>query len=331
MGEWSTVYGPVPSWRLGFSLGIDPLKPPKTCTFDCIYCQLGKTVKKVSKPEDVYPHVSTRKILKDLEKTLKKVDLKNVDYLTFSGTGEPTLNPNLGEVVDEVKRLINDKPIAILTNSSLLDRETVRRSLKKMDLVVAKLDAPNQKLFKKINRPSNGITLTSIIKGLKSLRKEYSGRLAIQIMFVKSTMGEKLNTEKEVVEGLTRIIEKVSPDEVYINIPTRPPSENHVTIPENQEIEKISKMFGERLNWIKVVSRMATSKTWKKMEKKVLEDLEKRIMETLKRRPCNLKDLTEIFGVPEKTLSLHLNSLVEKGKILALKYQGLTYYKLANL
>ena len=330
MKTWSTIYGPVYSWRLGVSLGIDPLKPPKTCTFNCIYCQLGKTIKKVSKPEDSPSYVSVEKIVKDLKETLKRVDIGNIDYLTFSGAGEPTLNPNLAKIVREIRRLVNDKPIAILTNSSLLDRETVRENLRKIDLVIAKLDAPNQKLLKRINRPSKGITLDSIIEGLKKFRKETNAKLAIQTMFIKSTAKNRsFNTEKNVVEGLVKIIEKISPDEVQINIPTRPPSESHIIPPKTQEMEKILRIFRVKLSGIKIVSRIDKIKEKKLTKKEISSDLEERIIETLKRRPCSLQDLTKVFGMPRKVLDFHLTKLVSIGKVSVLKYRGLTYYRLS--
>ena len=165
----STVYGPVPSWRFGRSLGVDVIGPPKKCTFNCIYCQLGKTKNHVSKPEMLKePLVILHEILSDLDDVLKRIDLKTVDIVTFSGSGEPTLNLDLGKIAEGVKAKIGTLPTAILTNSSLFYREDVRRNLSRFDLVVAKLDAGNDEAFRLINRPADReLCIEAVIDSIK--------------------------------------------------------------------------------------------------------------------------------------------------------------------
>lgn len=165
----STIYGPVLSWRLGRSLGIDVVPPPKTCTFDCVDRQLGRTLRKVSGP--VEGQVRREELLRDMRRTLDLLDPRSIDYVTFSGSGEPTLNLKLGDMIEDLRNLV-DKPVAVLTNSSLVDNEVVRRSLAKADLVVAKLDAPNQSLLEDINRPAKGILHKNIVDGLVKVRGE---------------------------------------------------------------------------------------------------------------------------------------------------------------
>ena len=173
------IYGIIPSWGLGKSLGIDLISRRKVCSFDCIYCQLGKTTEK-TKERRIF--VRTEKIKEEFEKIIDKVS-KDIDVITFSGTGEPTLALNISDTV-KIIREHTDIPIAILTNSSLLYLKNVRRELCSFDIVVAKLDAPDNYLLNKINRPVEGITFDKIFKSLKKFRKEFDGKFALQIMFL---------------------------------------------------------------------------------------------------------------------------------------------------
>ncbi|MFO7772384.1 MAG: radical SAM protein [Dehalococcoidia bacterium] len=201
------IYGPVASWRLGRSLGIDLLNTRgKVCTFDCVYCQLGKTKRFVVEPEEF---VSLEQLHREIE-SLKPID---ADYATFSGTGEPTLASNLGQAI-EMARAILDLPIAVLTNASLMSREDVRARLAYADVVVAKLDAPNEELFWLVNRPGSGLRFDLILAGMRRFRDSYRGKLALQIMFVQANEGY--------AEEIANLAQSISPDEVQINTPLRP-------------------------------------------------------------------------------------------------------------
>lgn len=229
------VYGPVSSWRLGRSLGIDLIcKPKKVCSFDCIYCQLGKTKRKTLERK-VY--VKTEKVLKDLEEVLPKI---KADVITFSGTGEPTLAKNLEEIIDFLRRKTS-LPLAILTNSTLFFDEEVQRALNKLDIVVAKLDASDENSFKKINRPAKGISFEKYLNGIKFFRKNYTGKFALQMMFIK----ENKNFAKE----MARIAKEIGPDEIQINTPLRPCAVKPLN---KEEIKKIKKIFNGFKNVISV-------------------------------------------------------------------------------
>ncbi len=207
MGVSSIIYGPVPSWRLGRSLGIDLLSTRgKTCSFDCIYCQLGKTVHPLTERKQF---VNLDKLAAELEK-VREIP---ADYATFSGIGEPTLASNLGEAIVLVKATLG-LPVAVLTNSSLMSQEDVRRDLSLADVVVAKVDAPHEKLFRKINRPIIRCTFAEILNALKLFGKEYQGKLAIQMMFVEENKGY--------APEMAGIAKQLLPDEVQINTPLRP-------------------------------------------------------------------------------------------------------------
>lgn len=203
----SILYGPVPSWRLGRSLGVDLVSTKgKTCSFDCIYCQLGRTVHPLVRRREF---VTMSQLAQELE-TVKNIA---VDYVTFSGVAEPTLASNLGQAIELVKSVLG-LPVAVLTNSSLMPGENVRRELSQADVVVAKVDAPNEELFRRINRPRVKFTLDEILRAIKLFKEEYRGKLALQMMFIEANKGY--------APEMARIAEELSPDEVQINTPLRP-------------------------------------------------------------------------------------------------------------
>lgn len=203
----SVIYGPVPSWRLGRSLGVDPVSSRgKTCSFDCIYCQLGRTKHPLTKRQNFIR-------AEQLVEELKGAEGLPLDYITFSGVAEPTLAANLAPLVRAVREQ-SAYPIAILTNSSLMVREDVRQDLALFDLVAAKVDAPNEALFQAINRPFVPYSLEEIVEGIRLFREEFMGRLALQMMFVKANKGY--------ASEMAEIARKIRPDEVQLNTPLRP-------------------------------------------------------------------------------------------------------------
>ena len=201
------IYGPVSSWRLGSSLGIDLLsQKEKVCSFDCLYCQLGKT-RALTIKRKLY--VPTKKVIAEI-KALPKV---HIDYITFSGRGEPTLAKNLGETIKAIKR-IRKEPIAVLTNASLVNRRDIREELSLADLVAVKLDADSEGFLKLMNQPAKKIEFADILNGIKQFRKKYRGKLALQIMF----MGEN----KKIAKNIVKLAKSIRPDEIQINTPKRP-------------------------------------------------------------------------------------------------------------
>jgi wyosine [tRNA(Phe)-imidazoG37] synthetase (radical SAM superfamily) len=200
------IYGPVASWRLGRSLGIDLLNTRrKVCSFDCVYCQLGQTSQFVVEPKEF---ISLEQLTSEIE-LLRPIE---ADYATFSGMGEPTLASNLGEAI-ELARSILDLPVAVLTNSSLMFRENVRQQLAHANVVVAKLDVPNANLFAKVNRPASGLRFDLIVDGMRRFRDTYRGKLALQVMFVQAN--------EDYAQEIAKLAHSVSPDEVQINTPLR--------------------------------------------------------------------------------------------------------------
>jgi wyosine [tRNA(Phe)-imidazoG37] synthetase (radical SAM superfamily) len=203
----SVVYGLVPSWRLGKSLGIDMISTDrKTCSFNCVYCQLGKTWNPLNQRKEFVP-------LDTLEKELVKINAANADYATFSGMGEPTLASNLGDAIKLAKSILK-LPVAVLTNSYLMDNEEVCNDLQQADIVIAKVDASREEVFQQINRPHGGNTLSNILNAIKSFRKRYKTKLALQMMFI--------DLNKNLAAEMAQIAMDIGPDEVQINTPLRP-------------------------------------------------------------------------------------------------------------
>jgi wyosine [tRNA(Phe)-imidazoG37] synthetase (radical SAM superfamily) len=203
----SIIYGPVSSWRLGRSLGIDLLNTQrKVCSFNCVYCQLGETRRFVVQPEQFVS-------LEQVAGEMRSVRQVAADYATFSGMGEPTLAGNLGEAI-ELARSILDLPVAVLTNSSLMFLEDVRQELARADTVVAKLDVPNEELLARVNRPAPGLHFGQITEGIRRFRDEYRGKLALQVMFIEAN--------KNYASEIAALARQLSPDEVQINTPLRP-------------------------------------------------------------------------------------------------------------
>lgn len=204
--DFKYIYGPVSSWRLGSSLGIDLLsQEDKVCNFDCVYCQLGATQR----------HTTERKVylpVGDILEELEKFPSVELDYITFSGRGEPSLAQNLGEMIKAVKSLRNI-PVAVLTNSSLLYREDVREEMFAADFVIAKLDACSPESLGEINNPAKDIEFVSLLEGIKGFKTQYQGKLALQAMFI--------DRNKDDIQKFAYLINYIKPDEVQINTPLR--------------------------------------------------------------------------------------------------------------
>jgi wyosine [tRNA(Phe)-imidazoG37] synthetase (radical SAM superfamily) len=234
--EFKYIYGPVPSWRLGSSLGVDLLsQKEKICNFDCLYCQLGP-IKEYTLERKNY--VSIKEVMAELA----ELSGANIDYITFSGRGEPTLAANLGQAIRAVK-LIRKEPIAVLTNSSLIGTGEIRQELALADFVVAKLDACSFKALQAINKPAKGVEFGGIVEGIKTFRKSYKGRLALQMMFT--------NNNKNDVNNLIPLVNYIKPDEVQVNTPLRACGIRALT---KEEILKVKNNFIAFCKGISVVS-----------------------------------------------------------------------------
>ena len=219
------IYGPVPSWRLGSSLGIDLLsQKEKICSYDCLYCQLGQSKTLMVTRQ---PYVPEDDIMKELDMLPHNI---SIDYLTLSGRGEPTLAKNLGDMIKLLKK-VRKEPVAVITNSSLIGRQDVREELSYADFVIAKLDACSQESFMKVNKPLPEMKFDNMVEGMEIFRKHFVGKMALQVMF----MQENIKYAGEIAE----IAKKISPDEVQINTPLRPCAIDPIGRKELSEIKNL--------------------------------------------------------------------------------------------
>lgn len=223
--KYKYIYGPVSSWRLGRSLGIDPISSfQKTCTFDCVYCQSGRTEVFSARREIFVP---TEALIRELN-SLPEV---SVDYVTFAGQGEPTLAKNLGGMIRAVKMIRKEK-VAVITNSSLINRKDVVEDLLLADLVEAKLDTSSAESCKVVNRPMPEILWEDMVEGLKAFRKVFKGCLTLQVMFMASN--------KASAAAIAQIAHQIAPNEIEINTPLRACAVKPLSI---EEIEEITAIF----------------------------------------------------------------------------------------
>jgi wyosine [tRNA(Phe)-imidazoG37] synthetase (radical SAM superfamily) len=218
------VYGPVPSRRLGQSLGIDTI-PLKTCNWNCVYCQLGRSKPLTNERKDYIP---LSEIISEVKRAISTHSSEEIDWITFVGSGEPTLHAGIGWLIKEVKKL-TDIPVAVITNGSLLFLQSVRKALHSADAVLPSFDAGTPELYRKINRPHPEITFERFLDGLIAFRCGYKGQLWVEVMLV-----QDLNDTEEALNDIAKGLEQIQPDEVHINMPVRPPAEVWVK-PTNEE------------------------------------------------------------------------------------------------
>jgi wyosine [tRNA(Phe)-imidazoG37] synthetase (radical SAM superfamily) len=234
-GKMKYVFGPVPSRRLGQSLGIDPI-PLKTCNWNCVYCQLGRT-RPVTNRRDNY--IPVNEILSQVKESLTDHRQGEIDWVTIVGSGEPTLNRDIGWLIREIK-LLTDIPVAMITNGSLLYQPEVRHELAVVDAVLPTLDAGSQELYRQINRPHPECTHKRLIDGLSAFRDQFSGMLWLEVMLVRN-----LNDTKEALERISAILHQIHPDKVHINLPTRVPAETWVQPPDEEGIMRALAILGD--------------------------------------------------------------------------------------
>ncbi len=301
------IYGPVPSRRLGFSLGIDII-PSKTCTLDCIYCQLGPTSDKTLERSQYF---SPREILAQVKNKISSG--QRVDYITFSGSGEPTLNTNLGMLIREIKKFATI-PVAVLTNGTLFSQKDVRKALTAADLVVPSLDAASQDIFEKTNRPCSPLKIEEIIEGLRTFRREYKGIIWLEIMLVKG-----VNDSPDHIQKLKEAVSRINPDKVQLNTVIRPPAERTARPLSPEELEKIKKVFGQNCEIIAEFD--------KKAQESFAENLELAILAMVQRRPVTLTDISASLGRHKNEILKYLNLLIEQGKVQPVVHKDLTYFE----
>ena len=301
----NSIFGPVPSRRLGRSLGIDVI-PPKTCSFDCIYCESGPTTRLSVKKEYF---VDPSEVLAELD-AFFRLHPDAADVLTFSGAGEPTLYAGLGELIHAVKKAYPRLPSIVLTNGSLLWDPDVRRSLLKADRVVPSLDAVSAAVFRKINRPHPSLDPLRIIEGIRAFRKEYKGQLHVEIALVSG-----MNDSEEELSTLAGAVESIRPEKVELNTVARPPA-----IPGTRGLSDA------RMQWAASFFRSLNAEIvgvfQSDEQARGEEQIALRIVETVERRPCAVPELAASLGVSEKAVEQEAQRLVQQGKLRKVQFDG---------
>lgn len=301
------IFGPVLSRRLGFSLGVD-LVPFKTCSLDCIYCQLGRTTHKTLERKS---YVSLERVIPELNDALKQ-DQK-IDYITLSGSGEPTLHLDLGSIITAIKE-ITDIPVAVLTNGTLLHFERVRDELMAADLVVPSLDAVTQDVFCKINNPHPDIHVSQMISGLKRLREVFLKEIWLEIMLVKG-----VNDFPDEIKKLKDVVSSIAFDKVQLNTTVRPAADKTIEPLANEELASIKEWLGERCEVIA---------GFRENQHTIGTNIPEKIMGIIGRRPLNLYEISDSLGLPKERTTKHLTLLEQQGRIESLAYGSELYYQL---
>lgn len=307
------LFGPVPSRRLGMSLGID-LIPKKVCSLDCVYCEVGKTTKLTT---DRLEYVKYDKVTDELREYMSSNP--KIDYITFSGSGEPTLNSRIGDVIHFVKDNYPHVKTAVLTNGTLLSDKNLRKELLKADVILPSLDAAGQEAFEKINRPAAGIFLQDYIQGIIDLRKEYKGKIWLEVLFLKG-----YNDSEDELIRLKEAIEKIKPDSIQLNTLDRPGTVEGLIALTKEELQHIIDFWGfENVEIIaSQIERTAISS--------YRNDVESAIMETIARRPCTLDDLHRLLGIHVNEINKYLGTLETEGKITTHSLERGVFYELKH-
>ncbi len=294
-------YGPVFSRRLGFSLGVD-LSPRKRCSFDCVYCQIGKTSVKTLRR---FRRVDLSQLKKEVTSIFSRE--RSLDYITLAGSGEPTLHKDLDKIISLLKKTRpKGARICVITNSSLLYRKEVRRELLGADVIIPSLDVVTPALFKKINRPVPSLTVKKMIDGLISLREEFKGEICLEIMLLSG-----INDTVSEAKKIKKVIERIAPDKIQINVPVRPPSDS-VRIPSRTAVNRFARTLAEGVEIIRQHSVPS-------MRQNIAHKIERGVIDILRRRPVTRAELVSSFGLDLAEVNRAVDALIRKRKIKEVK------------
>ncbi len=310
MEKYKHIFGPVPSRRLGMSLGVD-LVPHKVCTMDCVYCECGKTTKLTLNRKE---YVLFKNVKTELEDFFSKNP--NPDYITFSGAGEPTLNSKIGEVLKFIKNFKPEIPVAVLTNGSLFWDKQVRDEIMNADIVLPSLDAAIKEDFIKINKPEENLCIEKYVEGLIQFSKEFKGKIWLEILFIPD-----YNDSLENINKLKEIILEINPEKVQLNTLDRPGTVNEIRAATHSELNRII------TTWNLPNVEIIAAPPHRKDIKSYRTDTENVILETISRRPCTLDDLSKILGLHVNEVNKYLSVLETENKIFHVKQQRGFFYK----
>ncbi len=295
--HYKYLFGPVPSRRLGISLGVD-LVPHKTCSLNCIYCECGRTTKLTIERKEYVP---TEIVLAELKDFL--APNPKLDYITFSGAGEPTLHSGIGEIVKFIKTNFPDYKIALLTNGTLFYQPALIEDVCKIDLILPSLDAASDLIFKKLNRPFHHLKIDKIIEGLIQLRKNFSGQIWLEVFIVPG-----LNDTDDEIAQLKSTIQRINPDRVQLNTLDRPGTVAWVKPATKDTLKKIAHQLGLQAEIIANFQKREQVASYN-------ADVESTILQTIRRRPCTVEDLSSILGLHPNEINKYIETLLHKNLI----------------
>ncbi len=300
------IFGPVPSRRLGYSLGVDIL-PLKTCNLNCVYCELGRTNRETNRRK---AWVGADVILPEIERALKNTG--RIDFITFSGSGEPTLNTELGTMIRAIKKM-TPIPVAVITNGTLLWLPEVRNDVAEADLVLPSLDAASRVAFKKINRPHGTLELEKIIDGLVAFRHEYNGPIWLEILLARG-----FNDNPEEIDALVQAVRRIQPDKVQLNTVVRPPAEADIKPLSHAELVALQRKFGDRAE---VIAHFEAGRQMNQSQ-----DVEAEVCALCARRPVTLDEIVTSLGFSKDEVDRAIAALVFDGRLAALPHGRKVYY-----
>ncbi len=310
---YNHLFGPVPSRRLGMSLGVD-LIPHKVCTLNCVYCECGRTTELTVQRKE---YVLIEEVQKELVHYFK--DNPSPDYITFSGAGEPTLNSGIGKIINFIKKSWPEIPLAVLTNGTLLQDKQLRGELLKTDVVLPSLDAALEKDFLKIDRPHHNLNVKDYIEGLVSFRKEFSGKIWLEVLILPG-----YNDDTENLSLLKEAFLAIKPDRIQINTLDRPGTVEDLRPANKLELESIKSFWN--MDNVEIISAPVDRKNIQSYRK----DNETAILETISRRPCTLEDLSRILGIHINEVNKYLGVLEETGRIKVTRQDRGVFYQLLH-
>jgi len=302
--DYRYLFGPVPSRRFGRSLGID-LIPHKTCSLDCVFCQLGRTGQKTIERR---PYVPVEAVIEEIRHWLQTDG--QADYLTLSGSGEPTLHSDFGQVLE----FLRDQPIpsVLLTNGSLLHLPEVRTAASLAKVVKVSLSAWNRKSFEWVNRPHEAIEFNAYMEGLRKFRSEYKGQLWLEVFLLSG-----INAMPADVEKIARLAREVAPERIHLNTIARPPAEDFAAAVPIEQLEELAALFDPPAQ---IAAGLPLQRTTD------VEVDEARILSMLKRRPCTIKQIEAAFGMHINEVSKILGQLIQQNRIRADRRDKEIYY-----
>lgn len=304
------MFGPVPSRRLGMSLGIDVV-PMKVCSYDCIYCELGRTTQRTIERKEYVPE---KTIVSAMERYFAEKHDGRLDYVTFSGSGEPTLNSKIGALIRRLKEL-TDTPVAVLTNGSLLYDLRVRQDLMQADLVIPSLDAAEQNTFVKVNQPESSLDVSVIIRGIHLFRKEFKGEIWLEILLVKG-----VNDHPDHIRKLSEAARLIDPTKIHLTTVVRPPGKGHALPIGIEKLNEISLQFGGN---VEVVADLARQGNPAYKEEKGDE-----VIAMLKIRPMTLEDISSATGMHRNEVLKYLDQLRKEHTVQTIEFSGGIYFTL---